>query len=316
MTSQTKILAQLKSILGERVQQHKNISHYLTLRTKTTAEFYFEAESREDWKNAFLAAKDLNIPFFVIGGGSNMAVLHDEIKGLVVRNLYQKKAIIKETDELVHILFSSGYAMARVVKETTDAGYEGFEYHLGLPGSIGGAICMNSKWTKPLTYIGDNLVSATLLDKEGKIKLVTKDYFNFAYDYSILQETKEIVLEATFLLKKNDPELLKERAQSSLEYRKQTQPHGVATGGCFFQNIYTEDAERLGFDTTSAGNLIDKAGLKGKNIGGFVVSDKHANFIINTGEGKAEDLVQLLDLIKKTIKDEFDVDLKEEVVLV
>src|SRR5690606_29157554 len=142
----------------------------------------------------------------------------------------QKKAIIKETDEYVHMLFSSGYPMARVVKETTDAGYEGFEYHMGLPGTIGGAIYMNSKWTRPLSYIGDNLVSATLLDKDGKIKLVTRDYFDFAYDYSNLQKTKEIVMEATFLLKKSDPEELKERARSSLEYRKQTQPHGVSTG--------------------------------------------------------------------------------------
>ena len=310
------ILEQLQTLLGKLVQHHKNISHYLTLRTKTTAEYYFEAESREDWKDAYLATKVLDIPLFVLGGGSNMAVLHDEIPGLVVRNMYQKKAVIKETDEYVHILFSSGYAMARVVKETTDAGYEGFEYHMGLPGTVGGAIYMNSKWTKPVSYIGDNLVSATLLDKDGKIKLVTKDYFKFAYDYSILQQTKEILLEGTFLLKKSDSVVLKERAIASLEYRKQTQPYGVATGGCFFQNIGEANAKRLGFATASAGNLIDKAGLKGKNCGGFIVSEKHANFIVNTGEGKAEDLVKLLNIVKTTVKEKFDVELHEEVVIV
>ncbi len=175
---------------------------------------------------------------------------------------------------------------------------------------------MNSKWTTPLNYIGDHLIFAHILDKDGNIKKVTRDYFNFAYDYSIIQETKEIILEAVFRLQKHYSEDLKERSKSALEYRKQTQPHGVSTGGCFFQNIGIEDAERLGFGTTSAGNLIDKAGLKGKEIGGFVVSDKHANFIVNTGEGKAEDLVQLLSFVKKTVKEKFDVDLKEEVVVV
>lgn len=315
MTSQT-VSEQLHSILGERVQQHKNISHYLTLRTKTTAEYYFEAESREDWQNVIKAVNELRLSLFVLGGGSNLAVTHDEINGLVVRNMYQRKEIIAETSEYVDMLFSSGYPMARIVRETTESGYEGFEYHMGLPGTIGGAIYMNSKWTKPLTYTGDNLTFATLLTRDGEVKQADHDYFNFAYDYSILQETKEIVLEATFRLKKNDPELLKERAKSSLAYRKQTQPHGVSTGGCFFQNIGTKDAERLGFGTASAGNLIDKAGLKGKNIGGFIVSDIHANFIINTGEGKAEDLLHLLQLVKTTVKEKFDVDLKEEVVVV
>lgn len=312
----TQIFEKLQTVFGEKVQQQKNISHYLTLRTKTIAEYYLEAESREEWQKAFHITKELGMTLFILGGGSNMAVLHDMINGLVVRNMYREKKIIDETDEYVDIQFSSGYSMARVVTETTAAGYEGFEYHLGLPGTIGGAICMNSKWTKPLNYIGDNLISAHLLDSNGNIKTVNRDYFNFAYDYSILQETKEIVLEATFRLKRNDPEILKERSKSSLEYRKQTQPHGVATGGCFFQNIGEKDAQRLGFGTASAGNLIDKAGLKGKDIGGFIVSDKHANFIINTGEGKAEDLVQLLSFVKKTVKEKFDVDLKEEVVVV
>ncbi len=313
MARQKTLFEQLQEQLGEKVEENKNIAHYITLRTHTTAQFYFEASTREDWINAYKIAHKLNLPVFVLGGGSNMAILTPQISGLVVRNMYMKKALIKENAQFVHMLFSSGYPMARVVKETIETGYAGFEYHFGLPGTIGGAVAMNSKWTKPLSYIGDNLVSATLIDHEGKVKLATKEYFDFAYDYSILQKTHEILLEATFLLPKAAKETLQARAQAALSYRKQTQPFGVATGGCFFQNISEEDAERAGTKTLSAGNLIDKAGLKGVNIGGFEVSQKHANFIINNGKGESTDLIKMITHIQKTVKEKFGVMLQPEV---
>ncbi len=306
----------LQEHFGDRVKQNKDISPYFTLRTKTQAELYIEAESREDWIKIVTFSHENNLPLFILGGGSNMAVTKDVIPGLTVRNLHQRKEIISETDESADLLVTSGYSVGRLVMETAAMGLEGFEYHMGLPGSVGGALYMNSKWTKPVTYFGDSLITAYLLTRTGEEKKVDRNYFNFAYDYSILQETKEIVLEAVFRLKKNDPETLKKRAQESSQYRHQTQPHGIATAGCFFQNISDEDQQRLGVHTKSAGNLVDKAGLKGKQIGEFVVSDLHANFIINKGEGKPEDLKTLLNLVKKTVKDKYNVDLKEEVVIV
>lgn len=306
----------LKQVFGDRIKQDKDISPYLTLHTKTIAALYLEAESKEDWENAVKAAYNSSIPFFILGGGSNLAILKDKISALVIRNMYIKKEIVNETPEYSDILFSAGYPMSRVVKETTEAGLSGFEYHLGLPGTIGGAIYMNSKWTRPVSYVGDNLVSAQIMSKNGTIREVNRDYFQFAYDYSILQKTRELFIEGIFRLKKEDPEVLKNRAQESLKYRKETQPFGVSTGGCFFQNISEEEKVRNNLKTTSAGYLIDKAGLKGKRVGGFIVSDKHANFIINTGEGKPEDLKSMLAQIKQTIKEKYGVELKEEVVVI
>jgi UDP-N-acetylenolpyruvoylglucosamine reductase len=311
------IIDSLNTSLGQgRIQQHKDISPYFTLKTKTAAEYYFEAESRDDLINAVRVAHELKLPLLLLGGGSNMAIVQDEIKGLVVRNMYQKKEVVQDTPDYVDLFVSSGYPMGRLVKETAEAGYEGLEYHLGLPGTIGGGIYMNSKWTKPVCYVGDVLLNATIIDREGNVKKVERDYFNFAYDYSILQETKEIVLEAVFRLKKKDPEVLKLHSQAALEYRKQTQPFGVATGGCFFQNISEEEKNRLGLETKSAGYLIDQAGLKGTQVGGFVVSDKHANFIINRGGGTPEDLRSILSLIKNKVKEKFGVELKEEVIVI
>ena len=308
-------MQKLMEHFGDRLKQNKDLSPYFTLKTKTTAQYYLEAESKEDIVDALRIASEEQIPVFILGGGSNIAVVSDVIEGLVLRNMYKKKEIVKDTEEYTDILFSSGYPMSLVVRETVQAGLSGFEYHLGLPGTLGGAIYMNSKWTKNLSYAGDSLISAQIVDREGNERTVNRDYFAFAYDYSILQKTGELFLEGIFRLHKEDPSVLEERAQGAQAYRKETQPYGVATGGCFFQNISDEEKERLNLPTKSAGYLVDKSGLKGFQIGGFQVSTKHANFIINTGDGKPEDLHKMLNHIKSTVKEKYGVDLKEEVII-
>lgn len=306
----------IQKLGSNRVEKNKNISPYITLRTQTTAELYFEARSREDLILAIKAAAESHVPLFILGGGSNLAVMNANIKGLVLRNQYQESKILTESSNSVDLFVSSGYPVGRLVKETIEKGYEGFEYHLGLPGSLGGAIFMNSKWTKNLSYFGDSLISATLCDSNGNVKTVDREYFQFAYDYSILQKTKEIVIDCIFRLRKSDPLILKQRSQEALAYRRATQPFGVATSGCFFRNIPTADMNRLGIKTSSAGYLIDQTGLKNKSVGDFIVSDKHANFIINKGSGKAEDLVKLIAIIKEEVKKKFNVELEEEVVII
>ena len=300
-------ISKLEKILGKgRVKANFDLSPYLTLRTQTKVQYYFEAVTRRDLINAKIASLKLQLPLFIIGGGSNLAIIKKKLTGLTVRNKYIAKKIEPIDQNSVKLTVTSGYPVSKLAKELANAGYEGLEYHLGLPGTVGGAIYMNSKWTKPLSYVGDNLISATLLDSRGKLKRVDKNYFSFAYDQSILQKTKEIVLEAEFKLKKTKAKKTKEHAAFSLNYRKETQPIGVFCSGCFFRNV----------DGVSAGKLIDQAGLKGKRIGKFHVSQKHANFIIHDGVGKAEDLKKLIKLIKSQVKTKFGVKLEEEVIII
>ena len=302
----TNLKNKLEKYLGlDRIKKNFNLSPYLTFRTNTTADYYFEAETRNDLINAKRASLHLNLPFFILGGGSNLAILRKNITGLSVRNKYIQKKIESNNNQ-IQLTVSSGYPITKLAKELVEAGYEGFEYHFGLPGTIGGALYMNSKWTKPKIYVGDNLISAKLLDKNGQEKTVKRTYFNFAYDQSSLQKTKEILLEAVFKLKKSDPQSIKKRANFAIKYRKQTQPFGGFTSGCFFKNI----------NGKSAGKLIDRAGLKGKRIGKFHVSNKHANFIIHDGNGKPEDLKKLLQIVKETVKEKFAVKLEEEVIII
>lgn len=297
-----------------RIKQNADLSAYTTMHFQVTADMLFEARTRDEFVKIVQFSITHSIPFLIIGGGSNIAFIRNHVFGLVIRNMYQELSIGLENSSGIEITVSSGYPMARLVAETVQKGFSGFEYHLGLPGTVGGAIYMNSKWTKPLTYVGDRLVYAWIIDAQAQEKKVDHDYFQFAYDFSILQRTKEIVIDVQFRVHKEDPAILKKRAAEALAYRKSTQPMGIATCGCFFQNISTEDAHKAQVPTTSAGYLIDHAGLKGYHVGGFKVSDKHANFIVNTGSGNPDDLVRLLADIQKSVYDKYGIVLKEEVV--
>lgn len=290
-----------------RVRHKVTLAPYTTFKIGGPAEYYFQALTEDDIIKAVKAAHELNLPLHMLGGVSNVVVGDKGLPGLSVRNIYSQKKVIEETKDEVWLQVSSGYNMTRLAHETAEDGYEGFEYHAGLPGTLGGALFMNSKWTAhpPIHYTGDDLIKALIVNHTGDVREEPHEYFQFAYDYSILQQTKEIVLWALFKLRKRDPKILISRTKEALEYRKKTQPFAVATSGCFFQNINGQ----------SAGKIIDELGLKGLQVGGARVSEIHANFIINDGSAKAEDVKKLVQEIKRIVKEKRDIDLKEEVII-
>ena len=303
----------LEEVFGDRIKKDYNVSPYLTMKMQVIAQYYYEPTSVEEWQKIITTTDEHNIPFLILGGGSNLAPFQGTIAGVVIRNRYIHMSTVDESETHIDLKISSGYPMGHVVKETIQRGLSGFEYHLGLPGTLGGALYMNSKWTQPTSYVSDTLLLGTLLDTDGDIREECKDYFEFAYDYSRLQHTGEIFLDGVFRLTKEDPQVLQRRAQESLAYRKKTQPIGVATVGCFFQNISESIQKEHHLPTKSAGYLIDQAGMKGKRVGDFHVSEKHANFIINTGQGKPEDLQELMEQVKLAVREKFNIDLIEEV---
>ncbi len=306
----------LKQIIKSRLEEYKDITNFFTLKTTVKARYFFRAKSRFDLKLAFHIANQLQLPLLLIGGGSNYALTQEQLNYLVVKNEHCLLDVLSETENQIKIMVGSGYPVARLVNLAITNGWEGFEYHSGLPGTVGGAIYMNSKWTKPLDYFGDHLDSAFILDNLAKIKLVKRDYFHFDYDYSILQKTKEILLEGIFILKKNNSAILKQRAEQALRYRRRTQPIGQLTSGCFFRNIDQKTMIDHHLPTTSAGYLIEKAGLKGLRVGRFVVSPKHANFIINLGGGTGTELKTIIRQVKEIINNKYGINLKEEVILI
>ncbi|GIW63672.1 MAG: UDP-N-acetylenolpyruvoylglucosamine reductase [Patescibacteria group bacterium] len=298
----------------DQILSNVDVAPYLTSKVSKIVNCIVKIKTIQDWKKLAEFIKTEKLIPGIIGGGSNMVVIKAE-HPFYLLNQYRDKKVVSEDKTYVYIKVSSGYNMNALVNETLQLGLSGIEYHLGLPGTVGGAVVMNSKWTKPLAYVGDVVESAEILDLDGNFKTVSADYFNFSYDYSFLQTTKEFLVSVVLKLKKSKKDLVAQRAKSALEYRKQTQPFGVFTAGCFFQNISEELKEKLNLPTTSAGYLIDQCGLKGFSIGDFVVSDKHANFIINRGKGSYQDLEKIIEIIKHKVKHKFGVDLKLEVKL-
>ncbi|MCE7897957.1 MAG: UDP-N-acetylenolpyruvoylglucosamine reductase [bacterium] len=285
------------------------------------ADQFVEAKTKDDLIEAVRYAIESKLPYFVLGGGSNVLVSDTGFRGLVIKNrtssvklkgfaggvekgrLDLKEAIV-EAD--------SGVTANYLIRYTLDEGLAGLEDMLGLPGTVGGAVYNNSHHLDKL--FGDHIIEVEILDHAGKIKKYTNAECQFAYDYSIFHKTKEVILSASFQLSRGDKTALWSIATEAVKRRSSTQPLGLPSSGCMFKNISLADRMRLGVPTASAGYLIDKAGLKGLRVGGAVVSDVHANFIINDGTATSSDVLALVDTVKQKIKDKFGVSLAEEVI--
>lgn len=309
---------------GPLVHFDEKLAKFTTLKIGGNAEFFIEANNEQALLSTMQFARHHGIPVSFLGGGSNVFISDKGVSGLVLRNatsgitiagVKSKRINGKQTSEVL-IEVQSGTIMNALVRHTCDNGWSGLEVHLGLPGTVGGAVTMNSKWTKPVIgYVGDVVCKAKLLHKDGSVETVDNEYFHFSYDYSRLQETDDILLSVLFLLEKQSKDIVWETANESMLYRKKTQPQGVFSAGCTFQNISNADARIIPTPnfTTSAGYLIDSVGLKGFSIGNVQISPTHANFIINTGNATSSDMVKLIDLVQKKIYEKYHIVLKEEI---
>lgn len=315
---------ELEKAFGQnRIKINEPISLHTTFKIGGPAEYYIDVEKIEDLIKAINLAKKLNLKFFVLGGGSNIIVSDEGVKGLVIKNNCRRFELMglsgKIKDQKLNmdkamLYAESGVIMNQLVRFTIDQGLAGLEYHLGLPGTVGGAVFMNSNFPEKDVYVGDCIFQIRLLTQDGVIKDVDRSYFNFSYDQSILQKTKEIVLYVMFKMLPGDKKMLWEKGTRSLEYRRKTQPKGKSAG-CTFRNISITQA--LSIPTpgriTSAGYLIDKAGLKGKRIGDAMVSDIHANYILNLKDATSKDVMGLIKLIQNEVFKKFKVKLVLEI---
>lgn len=303
-------------ILGEkRVKLDEPLACHTYIKIGGPADLFFTALSLEDLKTAIQASIKTNIPYFVLGGGSNILTSDKGIRGLVIKNradniiIKKIKGKVKNNQlslEEAQVVAESGAITNLLVRRTIQEGLAGLEYFLGVPGTVGGAIYNNSHYKDQL--IGNFIHRVSVLNREGSEKTYSKDEMLFAYDYSILHDTKETVLSATFRLKGGSSEQLWKKAESFAKRRSDSQPLNFPSSGCMFKNI-----KQGKYSGTSAGYLIDKAGLKGAKVGKAKVSEKHANFIINTGNATAKDIVELIDIVKAKVKSKFKVELEMEV---
>lgn len=316
---------ELKKIFGERLEQNVPLAPYTTFKIGGSADLFYEAKNRQELAAAIIEARKLGISFFILGGGSNILIGDRGIRGLVIKNSSREIRIAGMKGRFtrgrsrgcVYVEADSGVLFNSLVRFTIEEGLGGLEMHLGLPGTVGGATFMNSKWTHPDAYVGDAVYQATILTPKNEIIAVPKSYLHFGYDKSSIQTSGDIVLSVVFGLTPAIKEHLWDVANESMKHRRKTQPQGVFSPGCTFQNITKAQALAVPTPghTTSAGFLIDHAGLKGETIGDVQISSLHANFIVNRGKGTASDVVQLIKRAKDQVKEQFGVTLKEEIIL-
>lgn len=284
-----------------KILENVPMSKHTTFRVGGAADYMILPESTSELITAVQNLKKNNIPYYIIGKGSNLLVLDKGIRG----------AIIKLSDNFSKISFSdnivtaaSGTLLGELVRDSHKNGLCGMETLGGIPGTVGGAVVMNAG-----AYggqIADFILSINAIDDSSNIITLDKGSLKLGYRTSSILSRGLIVLDASFTLEFGDINAAKERLRDYNNKRREKQPIDFPSAGSTFKRPQGH----------FAGKLIEDAGLKGFSIGGAQVSEKHAGFIINKGEATACDIINLIDYVRKTVSDKFGVDLEPEVKII
>ena len=296
----------LSSVPAGRVRKHAPLAPFTTFRVGGPADWLVDVRTIDELHCVLQAGRDFGVAVTLLGGGSNVVVADRGVRGIVVR--LRLMEITRQPPNLVRA--DAGVTMNGLVRWTIGRGLAGLEAWAGTPGTVGGAIHGNAHFGGQ--NIGDLLARAGVVTRDGRFFDLDQRGMAFAYDASRLQRTREILVWAEFRVSAGDPAHLRRIARQSLAHRKATQPLDMPSAGCVFQNPTI--AEVPAGVPASAGALVDRAGLKGRRIGGASISTVHANFFVNDAGATAKDIRALIDLAKTTVREQCGVALREEVV--
>jgi UDP-N-acetylmuramate dehydrogenase len=313
------ITTQLQTIVGSRLLENEPMTKHTNFRIGGPAKWFVEVKTVEELRRVMGVAQEHRIKTFVFGGGSNLLVADQGFDGIVIK-------IAMRTHEIqgTRVRADAGVLSSALARATANAGLAGFTWAISLPGTVGGGVRGNAGCFGG--EMKDRLVSVQVL-RDGKTIELTKEQLAFSYRESAIKHSDDIILSATFELEEGDARELKSELDDKLMKRKSSQPLDAGSAGCLFKNYEIVDEEELQrlaqtFDLPlemqsarrlSAGWLIDKLGLKGTQIGGAKISEVHGNFVVNTGSATADEIVQLIALIKTRARNEFGIQLMEEV---
>jgi UDP-N-acetylmuramate dehydrogenase len=305
------LYAKLCAAFGpERVWPDARLAPFTTFKVGGPADWMLELHTADEVRIAAALAREHGVPFTVLGGGSNVLVADEGVRGLVVR--VHGGDVRRIAPALVRA--DAGVTINGLVRWTITHGLAGLEAWAGTPGTVGGAVYGNAHFQGRL--IGDLVEAVTLITPSGERVEVPAAEMAFAYDDSRLHRTREVVLSADFRVAEGDPVALRHVARESLAFRKRTQPLASPSAGCIFQNPDPARDRVPAGVPPSAGALVDRAGLKGAAEGGARVSPTHGNFIVNDGGATARDIRTLIDRCKREVRERFGVELHEEIVYV
>lgn len=285
-----------KELQNSTICKNEPMSKHTTFKIGGNADIYIKAKTIEDIKYILKVVNEKEIPITVIGNGSNLLVKDNGIRGVTVQ-IDLQEIDIKGTEVNVGAGVKLGVLGSIIQKNRLT----GFEFAAGIPGSIGGAVRMNAG-----AYGGEfsNIVEkVTCITREGVIKELSKEDFAFSYRHSRFMENDEIILSATLKLEKGNSDEIKSKMDELMLARKTKQPLELPSAGSTFKRGNDFYASRI----------IEEAELKGYKVGGAQVSEKHAGFVVNTGNATAKDVLELTDYMKKVVYEKFGKKLELEV---
>ncbi|MBO5354363.1 MAG: UDP-N-acetylmuramate dehydrogenase [Lachnospiraceae bacterium] len=299
------MLQRLQEILGEdHVFPEEPMCRHITFRVGGPAEWFVHVDTIEQLKQVIVLCKEQQEPYYVIGNGSDLLVSDTGVRGVIIRLTGEFETVTpKESvnDGICNICAGAGVMLAALSLRAGKKGFTGLEFANGIPGTVGGAVLMNAG-----AYGGeikDTIVAADVLTKDGEIRCLKREELDLSYRHSAMMESGDIILKAYFTLSVRPKLQIFAVMESYRKARQEKQPLEYPSAGSTFKRPQGH----------FAGKLIQDAGLSGFRVGGAMVSTKHAGFVINAEHATAADIYQLIQHIRQTVKEKFQVELEPEV---
>jgi len=313
MTMDSETRKMLLDHFGKTVRFNESMAKYTSLRVGGPAKIYSQPDSFETLIRMIQWSKEHQLPYIIIGSGTNLLIKDGGYAGVMISLKRCLKGIsqIKKPNGPVLVSAMAGTLMKELCKYAIEQGLAGMNFALGIPGTVGGGIVMNAGTS--YGWVEDVIDHITVLHTTGKTEEIERKHLRFGYRSLSRENGKntlepdQVVISGCFSLSPANYRELRQQAQRILKERREKQPVDEWSAGCFFKN------PAFG---KSAGELIEMAGLKGKQIGGAAVSEKHANFLINRGNASAKDFLELMALVQDRVSTLFHVDLETEVKIV
>ena len=293
------IIKKLKEkISKDKILINEPMKKYTTFKIGGNADVFIKIKSQDELIHVKNVCKEFKTPITIIGNGSNVLVSDRGIRGITIKLEFNNIELLDETT----ISVGAGALLSKVSNFAYTKELSGLEFACGIPGSIGGAIRMNAGAHGG--ELKDVVFKTTYLDENCNIKTIDNNENEFGYRNSLFSRNKDyIIISAELKLKKVDKEIIKNTMDSNLSTRRENQPLNYPSAGSVFKRG----------ENYIAAKLIDEAGLKGTRVGDAIVSEKHAGFIINTGEATAKDVIELIEIIKEKVFEKYKVKIETEI---
>lgn len=288
----------LAAVPDEIVRENQPLAEFTTFRIGGPADLLIKPRNERELRDVLIACREAGVPLYVLGSGSNVLVRDGGFRGAVIV-ISAAMSAIRVGGNTLRVMAGARLSMA--ARAAAENRLAGLEFAYGIPGSVGGAVYMNAGAYG--SEMKDVVSSVTVLDKNGVRKTLRKEQLRFGYRSSCLQGSDDVVVEAEFLLKRDNPAGIKERMADYTQRRREKQPLDLPSAGSAFKRP----------EGHFAAALIDEAGLKGLAVGGAQVSPKHAGFIVNTGAATAADVLELMETVRERVLAHSRVELESEI---